>query len=256
MQGERQNTMGHFLDTVDTIPAGEGFALFGPVHLCRLGLYAVTAVLLARAYRRGGEEKRAKMRKTVAILLLLDELWKHFWLIAGGNWEPAYLPLHLCSINIFLTAYHAFRPGRRVAVFLYTVCIPAATIALITPTWSSLPVLNFMHLHSFSVHILLACYPIMLAAGGEARPRLRDLPGMVGILLAMAVPIYFLNPVLGANFMFLDHAPEGTPLVWFREHWGNHLLGYPPLLAALMAVMYGLGRLGEKVEGHAKAGKT
>ena len=79
---------------------------------------------------------------------------------------------------------------------------------------------------------------------------------MVGILLAMAVPIYFLNPVLGANFMFLDHAPEGTPLVWFREHWGNHLLGYPPLLAALMAVMYGLGRLGEKVEGHAKAGKT
>lgn len=115
---------------------------------------------------------------------------------------------------------------------------------------------NFMHLHSFSVHILLACYPIMLAAGGEARPRLRDLPGMVGILLAMAVPIYFLNPVLDANFMFLDHAPEGTPLVWFREHWGNHLLGYPPLLAALMAVMYALGRLGEKVEGHAKAGKT
>ena len=28
------------------------------------------------------------------------------------------------------------------------------------------------------------------------------------------------------------------------------------LLAALMAVMYALGRLGEKVEGHAKAGKT
>lgn len=115
--------MGHFLDTVDTIPAGEGFALFGPVHLCWLGLYAVTAVLLARAYRRGGEEKRAKMRKTVAILLLLDEGWKHFWLIAGGNWEPAYLPLHLCSINIFLTAYHAFRPSRRVGPF----SIPSAS---------------------------------------------------------------------------------------------------------------------------------
>ncbi len=240
--------MEYFLDTVDTIPAGQGFALFSPEHLCWLGLYALTAALLARTYRRGDGRARSRLRRTVALLLLADETWKQLWLLAGGNWEAEYLPLHLCSINIFLVALHALRPSRRLAAFLYTVCIPAATAALVTPTWTDLPPLNFMYLHSFTVHILLACYPIMLAAGGEAAIRLRDIPSILGILLVLAVPIYFLNPVLGANFMFLDYAPEGTPLVWFEEHWGNHLLGYPPMLALAAGIMYGISRLWERFE--------
>lgn len=38
------------------------------------------------------------------------------------------------------------------------------------------------------------------------------------------------------NFLYLDLYP-GSPLLWFEERWGNHLLGYPVLLIAVAAVM-------------------
>lgn len=161
-------------------------------------------------------------------------------LLAGGNYRASYLPLHLCSINIFLIALHALHPSRLLDNFLYAICIPAALAALLFPTWVSLPVANFMHLHSFTVHILLASYPIMLTAGGDIRPQARYLPGCVALVLALAVPVYFVNVAFGTNFMFLMQADAGNPLRWFQQAFGSHLVGYPVLAGAVFAAMYGL----------------
>lgn len=95
-----------------------------------------------------------------------------------------------------------------------------------------------MHLHSFTVHILLAVYPIMLTAGGDIRPRLREVPYCLGLLAVLAVLIYPVNLLLDTNFMFLMYAPEGNPLAWFESTFGNHLIGYPVLIAAVVAVMF------------------
>ena len=105
----------------------------------------------------------------------------------GGNFNWDYLPLHLCSINIFLIALHAWKPSRLLDNFLYFICIPAATAALLFPTWTSLPAANFMFWHSTSVHILLAAYPIMLFSGGDIRPSVRYMGKCFLLLLAMAV---------------------------------------------------------------------
>lgn len=139
-----------------------------------------------------------------------------------------------------LIALHALRPTRLVDNFLYAVCIPAALAALLFPTWVRLPPANFMHLHSFTVHILLATYPIMLTAGRDIRPQAKYLPGCVGLALALAVPVYCINLALGTNFMFLMRADAGNPLRLFEQAFGNHLLGYPVLAGAIFAVMYGL----------------
>ena len=122
------------------------------------------------------------MRFTFAVLLIADELFKVIGLAAYGNYTPQYLPLHLCSINILLTAVHAVKPSRLLDNFLYVVCIPAAVAALLFPTWTALPAANFMHIHSFTVHILLAVYPIMLTAGGDIQPRLRFIPNCLAFL--------------------------------------------------------------------------
>lgn len=227
----------HFLDTVDTIPEGFGFSLFGPRHLIVLALFLLFAVLCCLAYRRADEKRRLHMRRLFAVLLLADELFKHAGLLLGGNFDGTYLPLHLCSVNIFLITLHAWRPSRTVSSFLYFVCIPAAMAALLTPTWTSLPVWNFMFLHSTSVHMLLAAYPIMLFSGGDLHPRWRDLGRCLALLAALAVPAYVGNRLFGANFMFLMSAPAGSPFVWFQTHWGSHLLGLPVLIAAAVGVM-------------------
>jgi predicted alpha/beta hydrolase len=39
--------------------------------------------------------------------------------------------------------------------------------------------------------------------------------------------------------MFLESASEGNPLYFFEQRFGNHLIGFPVLAAAVLAVMYG-----------------
>ena len=204
---------------------------------CAWALYIGFAALSCKLYKAADEKKRAQLRGLFAVLLLADEAFKQIGLQIGGNFNWDYLPLHLCSINIFLIALHAWKPSRLLDNFLYFICIPAATAALLFPTWTSLPAANFMFWHSTSVHILLAAYPIMLFSGGDIRPSVRYMGKCFLLLLAMAVPIYCVNLLLDTNFMFLMYAPDGNPLAWFRDHVGYHWIGFPVLLLAVFALM-------------------
>lgn len=159
-------------------------------------------------------------------------------LFVGGNYLPKYLPLHLCSVNMILIAWHAARPNKMLDNFLYTTCVPGALMAVLFPNWLELPRANLMHIHSFTVHILLVAYPVMLLAERDISPEVKYLPKCLGFLAVLALIALVFNMVFGTNFMFLMQADEGTPLVWFRDHWGSHLWGFPVLIPLLLPVMY------------------
>ena len=111
-------------------------------------------------------------------------------------------------------------------------------IAILTPSWAVLPFWNFMNIHSFTVHILLATYTIMLLYSGELNPQLKYLPGSLGILAVLAAIAYGVNLVFDTNFMFLMYPIAGTPLVLFETHMGSHIWGFPILISAIIVVMY------------------
>ena len=104
--------MEHFWETVEVIPEGIGFAHYGALHLCWLAAFGVLLVLSCILYRRLGQKGRKIWRITMAVLLLLDEVYKQIPLFITGYFTLEYLPLHLCSINIFLIAYHAVKPTK------------------------------------------------------------------------------------------------------------------------------------------------
>lgn len=230
--------MKYFLETVDTIGPGLGFRQFGAYHLLWLVILVGFTALLAARYRKRDAATRAKWRKRVAVAIILDEVWKMFWLTVGGTYTLEYLPLHLCSINIILIAVHAWRPNKTLDNFLYGVCIPGALAAMLFPSWTALPAVNFMHLHSFTVHILLIAYPVMATVGGDIRPDWRQLPKCILFTLCMAAPIYLFNRAFGTNFMFLMYAEEGNPLLLFEQMFGNHLIGIPVLGVVFVGAMY------------------
>ena len=230
--------MQYFLETVGTIADGLGFDAFGSTHLTWLAAFVVFTMAVSVLYRKSGAEKRRIIRYVFAALLVADELFKQVCLIVGGNFEADYLPLHLCSINIFVIVYHVFRRNETLDNFLYSVCIPGAIAALLAPTWTELPFGNFMHMHSFTVHILLAAYPVVLTAGGDIKPDLRRVPKCLVVLCGLAVAALAANLLLDTNFMFLMYAEAGNPLYWFEVNWGSHLLGFPVLIAAVVAVMH------------------
>jgi len=230
----------YFFATPDNIPAGMGFSLFGGCHLAWLGFAALLILISALAYRAGGEKRRRVMRFYCAAALIALEAAKISTLLIMRSFRPWYLPLHLCSINIFLILAHSIRPSRLAEELLYALCLPGAVIALLFPGWQEMPPANFIHIHSFLCHILLALYPVMLLAGGELRPDIRRLPKCAALLLLACALIYPLNLALGTNFFFLHYPGSGNPLVWFYERLGSpgYLVGLPVIAAALWALLY------------------
>ena len=230
--------MKYFLDTTGTIPKGVGFSQYGLLHIVWLAIFVATLVIVSRIYKKSDSEKRVKIRKIVAWLIVADEIWKMFFLAIGGRYEWEYLPFHLCSVNIFLILWHAYKPNKVVDNFLYLVGIPGAVAAMLFPSWVKLPLFNFMHQHSFTIHTLLVLYPCMLTYAGDIKPQIKYIPKCIALLLALCVPGIIANKLVGTNFMFLEEASAGSPLLIFENLWGNHLLGYPVLIALVILIMY------------------
>ncbi len=230
--------MQYLLATTGTIEDGVGFAMFDLCHLTWLAGFAAFAAACCLIYRRLGEDGRRRMRHAMALAILADEALKMAALLIGGNFTVNYLPLHLCSINLFLIAWHALRPSATLDNYLYAICVPAALAALLFPNWTALPPSSLMHIHSFTFHILLATYPLMLLAGGDIRPQVRTLPGVIALLFALAGIAAAANEMLGTNFMFLSYATRSNPLYFFEKHLGNHLWGYVILGPLLIGSMY------------------
>lgn len=227
-----------FLDTVETIKDGAGFDLFGTVHLNWLAAFVILAVAASIIYRKLSPKARNIMRIAVASLILLDEVWKWVFLFIGNRYEHSYLPLHLCSINVFLVAFHIFKKSKIVENFLYAFCIPAGIIALLTPSWTALPPVNFMHIHSFSIHILLALYPLMLVVGGDIKPDIKMTPKCLLLLLGMGIIVLGVNFLCDTNFMFLMRTDDISFLVLFKNIFGAHQWAFPILLPIVMVIMY------------------
>lgn len=227
-----------FLDTVETIKEGMGFNLFGKVHLTWLAAFVALAIAIPTIYRKLSPKARNIMRISVASLILLDEAWKWIFLFIGDRYEHSYLPLHLCSINVFLVAFHIFKRSKLIENFLYAICVPAGIIALLTPSWTALPPANFMHIHSFTIHILLALYPLMLTVGGDIKPDIKMAPKCLALLLGMGVVVLGVNFLCDTNFMFLMRTDDISFLVLFENIFGAHQWAFPILLPIVMVIMY------------------
>ena len=230
--------MQYFWYTSEVIPEGMGFAQFSLFHLCWLAAGALLILLAWLMYRKMEDRSRTVWRRVIASLLLADELFKLIPMLITGRFQPSYLPFHLCSVNLILIAWHAWKPNKLLDNFLYTICIPGALAALLFPSWTSLPTVNYMVIHSFTVHILLVMYPVVLTAAGEIRPNIKLLPKLLLMLGVLACVALVVNLIFGTNFMFLTEAEPGNPLYLFEQMWGSHLLGFPVLITAVLAVMY------------------
>ena len=229
--------MKYFFATQETIPPGYGFTHFDGEHLLWLAAMVVLIAANLLFYRRLDTKGRERWRKTLAMFIVGSELIRDLCMIVCGTFMAKYLPFHLCGINIFFIAIHAWKPSKLLDNFLYLICIPGAMMAMLFSTWSMLPAFNFVYLHSFILHILLIMYPFVLTAVGEIRPQPRKFPKCILLLAAMAVPVSIFNKFYCTNFMFLAYPEPGTPLVWFEEHWGSYLWTFPVLIPILLGVM-------------------
>jgi len=96
----------------------------------------------------------------------------------------------------------------------------------------------------------LFAYPLIMLVRREIRPSAKRLPLCLACIAAMAIPLYFLDKAVNANYFFLGYAPPGSPLAPFEIILGSpwYIAGYIPLLAVVWVALY----LPLKISGCAK----
>ena len=230
--------MNMFFLTEEYLPEGVGFQTFGPTHLIWLLCGLILWIAACIFYRRLSGEHRKLALKVLGIYIFAQEMVKNLVLILQGEFSWGYLPFHLCGINILLIMFDTVKQVKTVRSFLYYFAIPGAALALLFPNWTNTPVWNFFHIHSFTIHILLVLYPLLLVTTGQAETDLKAALKGVGLLVAMAIPVYGLNLLWDTNFMFLMEPDSGNPLELFEKLLGSHLWGFPILLPVVILIMY------------------
>jgi hypothetical integral membrane protein (TIGR02206 family) len=187
------------------------------------------------------EKERRLIAFTVAALALSLELERAALLLHLGLYDRGRLPLHLCTLSIYLCFFHSLRPSKTLGQFLYALSLPGAIAALLFPDWADYPAWHFVTVSSFLLHFLMVLYPLMQVISGEIKPDAKQLPRVLLMMLCLAVLVYFLNLALDTNYMFLNYPLEGTPLMLFASLGRpGYLVVYPVLIALVWLFLYGL----------------
>ena len=233
--------LGYFFSYAYDLPDDvKRFEYFGPWHLFWLFLLAGLCLVLCPLFRKIPESKQIKAGRTLSVCIIILEICNDCILIWLGEFGVQYLPLHLCSISMFICLIHAFTGADWAGQVLYSICIPGAAAALLFPGWRQCPALNYECIHSFLLHDLLILYPVTALAAGRIKPRMKSIYKPLLYLLAVSIPLYFLNHIWGTNFMFINWPMSDSPLEWIASFMGNpgYLAGYAVLVVCIVFIMY------------------
>ena len=243
-------TFRYFMANPADVPKELLWKAYGPEHLCWILVLSVLIIAACLMFRRLDDSGQTRALKILAVIILIQEIVKDILHWQAGTITLEHLPFHICGISIFFTLWHAFRPNGINSDYLYAVSMPGAAAALAFPNWTEYPIIHFSAVNSFTIHAWLIMYAMMVITSGRMRPDWRNLPKIAAVMIAMMIPIYFLNRRWDTNFMFINGASPGSPLVPLYNIFGDfYFLVAILLIFVFWALIYLPWILSEKKTG-------
>ncbi len=217
---------------------GEPFILFGPAHLTALLLLLLLNIGLFR-FKRASEKIRKRLRLTLAVVLLIDESLWHIWNVYYGAWSiQTMLPLHLCSLLIWLSPIMLITRNYTLYEFVYFLGIGGAFQYLITP---DLGIYGFPHARFFQAiisHGLLLTAGVYMTAVEGFRPTWKSLLRVaIWTNIYMAV-IYPINVMIGSNYLMINAKPATPSLLDLLPSWPAYIIYMEAIGIASLLILY------------------
>ena len=204
--------------------SGAPFLLFGMPHLAAL-LALVLLNLGLLNFKQAPENVRRRVRITLAIVLLFDESTWHAWNLYHGHWSiQTMLPLHLCSILIWLSGFMLIARNYRIYEFIYFLGIGGAFQYLMTPDLGIYGFPHFRYFQAFLSHGLLLTSGIYMSAVEGFRPTWKSMLRVVvwsNIYMAMIFPI---NVLIGSNYLMINGKSATASLLDLLPPWPIYIL--------------------------------
>ena len=215
---------------------GPGFVLFGTAHLVTLLVVALVIILLTR-FKGASETTLSRVRRTLAILIWTVEGSWHVWNIVNGTWTvQTLLPLHMCSILIWLTGFMLIFRSQTIYEFAYLLGIGAAVEYLLNPDLGMYGFPHYRFFEAFLSHGLLATCAIYLTVVEGFRPTWKSLLRVVIVINLYMVGIFFLNRAIGSDYLFVNAKPAIPSLIDLMPPWPYYIL-YMELLGLVTCLL-------------------
>ena len=228
-------TLDYFFSKPNEIPEDMLWSAYGPEHIIWLAAMGLICFFACRIFRGLSPESQGKWLKILAVWIVIQEIIKDLLHTYAGTIEYEHLPLHICGISIMFSLWYAFKPNKLNAAYIYGMSLPGAMAALTFPNWMEYPILHFSAINSFTIHGELILFALLALTSGRLYPDIRQIPKMTLFMVAMAIPIFFLNKRIGTNFMFISDPSPGSPLIPLYNIFGD---GYVIAAAVLLVIFW------------------
>ncbi|SDK16397.1 TIGR02206 family membrane protein [Sediminibacillus albus] len=214
------------MDTWFGVSSTHLFHPFSASHLLMLIIYSAgAAALLINSSRISQRPSLYRaIRWGFLIVLVLSELVYQGWAIYHHMWSfPDHMPLHLCGIAS-ITAMLAllFQKDKLIQMTFFLAVIPAF-LALVTP---DIPYgyEHFRFWKFFIHHMAISWSGIFLSMAGNTNITFASMMRTFLLLIAYALFIgMIINPLTGANYLYLARPAEDTLLTLFGEGFSYYI---------------------------------
>lgn len=197
------------------------FDMFSMAHIVTFILFFITFCSLVY-FRKKLKPYQKTMKWALFSILLTSELSLHLWLILTKQWEVGNLPIQLCSLSTFLALFLFLKKNEKVFYLLYFFGILPPILSMVTPEIGyHFPHFRFIKYFLHHSAIPLAVLYFILFEDYRV-PRKAILYSYVSVNI-IAVPVFFLNQLLGTNFFYLANPTESKTILSF---FGSGIMYY------------------------------
>jgi len=218
---------------------GAPFELFGVHHIIAMGVIALINVAIICFGRRLSSRGRDIVRYTLAAALLVGETSWHVWNLATGQWTvQTLLPLHLCSVLVWLSAVMLLTKSYRIYEFAYLLGIAGALQAILTPDAGQYGFPHFRFFQTFVSHGAIVTSAVFMTVVVGYRPVPKSL-----LRVAVMANVYMLfvgvvNALIGSNYLYIAHKPETASLLDVLPPWPWYILYIEGIGLVMMLLLY------------------
>ncbi len=200
------------------------FVFLGPAHLVAMLLLVLLNIFLLNL-KKADDATRKKAAWSMAIVLWLNEIGWHLWNASIGEWTwQTMLPLHLCSILIWLGGWMLVTRNQFIYEYMYFLGISGALQAIITPDLGIYGFPHYRFFQTFISHGLIVTAAIYMTTVEGLRPTWRS---MLRVILGGNLYMLFvtgINWLIGSNYLYTLRKPETASLFDIMPDWPVYLL--------------------------------
>lgn len=218
---------------------GAPFELFGWPHIIAMSIVALVNVAIMCFGRRLSSRGRSILRYTLTFLLLLGEIAWHVWNLATGQWTiQTMLPLHLCSVFVWISAVMLFTNSYRIYEFTYLLGIAGALQAILTPDAGPYGFPHFRFFQVFVSHGSIVTSAVFMTVVAGYRPFPKSLLRVAVIANGYMLFVGAVNALIGSNYLFIARKPETASLLDVLPPWPWYILYIEGIGLVMILLLY------------------